>query len=453
MCGIAGFTDGGESDPGMLLSLMNESLKHRGPDSTGMVLLSDSGKLCRDNERPIAGLTHTRLSILDLSPAGSQPMANETGDIWLTYNGECYNFGEFRQDLMARGHVLASRSDTEILIHLYEEFGLEGLLQRVNGMFAMAFWDGPARRMVLARDRLGKKPLYYMHRADGTLVFASEIKAFEAAGLLDKDDIDLEALHQFWMYGYATYDRTIFASVKKLPAGHYALWEDGQLTIHEYWDCPFDPEPNTRSLDDLADELEALVCDSIRLRLISDVPVGLFLSGGIDSSLICALTAKIGGTDVRTFTIEFAQAAFNEAPYAARISRYLGLSNTPLRVTDDLQSDFENIVRHFDEPFGDSSSIPMFYVSKLARQHVKVALSGDAGDELFAGYDAYNKGLRLWGNLSQRLLFAPKTPLVNLVVDAPKMFLSEPKRLMELEKVVPDRMRKRIFSEDAYQER
>ena len=180
------------------------------------------------------------------------------------------------------------------------------------------------------------------------------------------------------------------------------------------------------------------------------MPVGLFLSGGIDSSLICALTAKVAGTDIQTFTIEFAQAAFNEAPYAAAVSRHLGLANTPLRVTDDLQADFATIVDHFDEPFGDSSSIPTYYVSKLARRHVTVALTGDAGDELFAGYDAYAKGLRLWGSLGQRLLFAKKTPWANLLVDAPKMFLPRERWLMELEKVVPDRIRKKVLTDFAF---
>lgn len=449
MCGIAGFAANGGKVLESALSIMQETLKHRGPDGQGMILFNDVGRPCREKMSPVAGLAHTRLSILDLSSAGAQPMANETGDVWISFNGECYNFAEFREDLLARGHIFTSRTDTEVLLHYYEEYGLEDLVNKINGMFALAIWDGPRRRMLLARDRLGKKPLYYIHQADGSLVFASEIKAFVAAGLVDKDDIDREALHQFWMYGYAAHDLTIYTAVRKLPPAHYAVWEHGYLSVHEYWDCPFDPEPPQRTTADLAEELEFLLCDAIRLRLIADVPVGLFLSGGIDSSLICALTAKVAGTDIQTFTIEFAQAAFNEAPYAAAVSRHLGLANTPLRVTDDLQADFENIARHFDEPFGDSSSIPTYYVSKLARQHVTVALTGDAGDELFAGYDAYAKGLRLWGSLRQRLLFARKTPWANLLVDSPKMFLPREKWLIELEKVVPDRIRKQVLTEFA----
>lgn len=429
---------------------MQNSLKHRGPDDSGSILLNYSGESSLDEVESVVGLAHTRLSILDLTSAGSQPMRNEKGDIWISFNGEFYNFADYRPELIRKGHNFTSRSDTEVLLHLYEEHGLEGLLQRINGMFAMAFWDGPGRRMILARDRLGKKPLYYMHTSDGSLVFASEIKAFSEAGILDEGDLDIEALHQFWMYGYATYDRTIFASVKKLPPGHYAVWKDGHLSIQEYWDCKFDPEPVGRSVDDMAEELEALLCDAIRLRLIADVPVGLFLSGGIDSSLICALTAKVAGTDVRTFTIEFDQKGFNEAPYASAISQHLKLPNTLFRVKDDLRKDFEKIVQHFDEPFGDSSSIPTFYVSKLARQHVTVALSGDGGDELFAGYKAYAKGLRLWGNIRQRCLFARKVPWQNLVVEAPLMLLPRQNWLMELEKVVPDRIRKRVFSDAAY---
>lgn len=449
MCGIAGIA-GRCGSFRQQLDLMQRSLKHRGPDDGGTVLVDDFGRSCGAETSPIAGLTHTRLSILDLSSAGAQPMSNETGNVWISFNGEFYNFEEYRAELLAKGHQFVSRSDTEVLIHLYEEHGIEGLLRRVNGMFALAFWDGSKRCMVLARDRLGKKPLYYMHRADGSLVFASEIKAFVEAGFLNKDDIDLEALHQFWMYGYATYDRTQYSSVRKLPPGHYAVWQDGKLSIHEYWDCPFHPEPPNRPLSDLADELEDLLCDAIRLRLVADVPVGLFLSGGIDSSLICALTAKSYGSDIQTFTIEFDQADFNEAPHASEMSRHLGLPNTTLRVTDDLRSDFEVIARHFDEPFGDSSSIPTYYVSKLARRHVTVALSGDAGDELFAGYTAYAKGLRLWGNLRQQVLFSKQTPWPNLLVDAPKMFLPKKSRLLELEKMVPDNIRKKVLSAEAY---
>lgn len=303
--------------------------------------------------------------------------------------------------------------------------------------------------MVLARDRIGKKPLYYMNRADGSLVFASEIKAFAAAGLLDKDDVDLESLHQFWMYGYATFDKTIYSSVKKIPPGHYAVWENGHLKITEYWDCPFDPGTYNRSVDDLADELEELLSDAIRLRLIADVPVGLFLSGGIDSSLICALASKMCGKEINTFTIGFNKDGFNEAPYAAQISSHLGLSNTLLQVTDNLQNEFTDIAKHFDEPFGDSSSIPTYYVSKLAREHVTVVLSGDAGDELFAGYDAYKKGLRLWGNLRQKFLFARRTPVLNLIVDTPMMFISGQERLMALEKIVPDSIRHQLFTRES----
>lgn len=450
MCGINGFVGLRASDADSCLKRMQTALAHRGPDDSGVVLFGETGKPCGPTDGVLAGLAHQRLSIIDLSESGRQPMRNETDDVWVTYNGEFYNFGDYTAELRAKGHVFRSKSDTETLLHLFEEYGIEGLLSRINGMFAFALWDAKGRRMVLARDRLGKKPLYYMHQTDGSLVFTSEIKSFTSAGLLDLDAVDLEALHQFWMYGYADYDRTVFAQIKKLPPGHYAVWEDGRLSIREYWDCPFDPAPPCRTLDDLADELGELLCDAVRLRLLADVPVGLFLSGGIDSSLICALTAKVAGTDIRTFTIGFEQAAFNEAPYAKAVSDHLGLPNTLLLVTDDLLTDFEGIARHFDEPFGDSSSIPTYYVSKLAREHVTVALTGDAGDELFAGYDAYAKGLRLWGSPRQQLLFAGKTPWANLLVDVPMMFLPRRRRLMELEKVVPDRIRRRALSEHAF---
>lgn len=449
MCGLAGFASTAPFLDGTQLSSIGDVLSHRGPDDADTKLWNHAGTTIEEGRGEV-GLTHRRLSILDLSPAGCQPMSNESGSVWIVYNGEFYNHRQYVSQLKSKNHKFRSRTDTEVLLHLYEEYGIEETLRRMNGMFAFALWDSRLRKLFLARDRVGKKPLYYMNLSDGSLVFASEIKAFEEAGLLDRNDIDLEALHQFWIYGYATWDRTMYASVKKLPPGHYAVWEQGQLNIREYWDCPFIAEPDERPINELVDELEALLCDAIRIRLVADVPVGLFLSGGIDSSLICALTAKVAGTDIRTFTIEFNDNNFNEAPYAYAISRHLGLPNTTLPVTDDLKAHFTDIARHFDEPFGDSSSIPTYFVSKLARKHVTVALTGDAGDELFAGYDAYAKGLRLWGTLTQRWLFSKNTPLPNLILDAPMMLLAKKKRLIELEKIVPDRIRKKILSNSAY---
>lgn len=448
MCGIAGFVDKRPAIDKQKLLAMRDALAHRGPDDAGIQLwpADDRGEAFGKWR---VGLTHRRLSIIDLSAAGHQPMSNEDGSVWITYNGEFYNYIEYKDQLKSR-HRFQSNTDTETILHLYEEYGLQETLKRINGMFAFAIWDNHEKKLLMARDRLGKKPLYYMHQEDGSLVFASEIKAFEAAGLLDRDALDLEALHQFWMYGYVAGSGTVYSSVKKLPPGHCAIWENGNLIVREYWDCPFDPSPRPRALANLVDELEALLCDAIRLRLISDVPVGLFLSGGIDSSLICALTAEVAGTDIRTFTIEFANADFNEAPYAAAVSRQLGLSNTRLPVTDDLRFHFESIVRHFDEPFGDSSAIPTFYVSKLAREHVTVALTGDGGDELFAGYDHYAKGLRLWGNIRQRLLFLSKTHPFETIVDLPLMWLSTANRLPDLEKIVSGKVQRKVLSHRAW---
>ena len=247
-------------------------------------------------------------------------------------------------------------------------------------MFAFALWDARKRRLFLARDRIGQKPLYYTRRADGALLFASEIKALLASGVVDSDSVDPAALIQHWSYGYSTGEQTIYPQIKRLLPGHYAVWENGDFETHEYWDCPFGVgEIRNESLPELADELEHLLCDAIRLRLVSDVPVGLFLSGGIDSALIAALTRKRVGADLNSFTIGFSHASYDEAPHATAIANHLGLSNQTLPLDEDMLPHVAGIADHFDELFGDSSAIPTFFLSKLAREHVTVALTGDAG--------------------------------------------------------------------------
>lgn len=386
MCGFAGFASSSPVSNPDFLRRMNDAIAHRGPDGEGLRLWET------------AGLAHRRLSIIDVSAAGAQPMAAEDETLWIAYNGEFYNFGDYRRELEQAGHVFRSHCDTETILHLTEQHGIEETLRRMNGMFAFALWNTRERRLILARDRVGKKPLYYVQRPDGMIAFASEIKSLVAGGLVDRTKTDPIAFSQLWQYGYVFGARTMYQDVKRLPPGHYAVWENGRLSVRQYWDCPFGTEsPRTETLSALADEMEWLLTDSIRLRLIADVPLGLFLSGGIDSSLVAALAAGVTHRQVETYSVAIGAGDYNEAPHARAVAEHLGLKNHTLSVTDDLRESFAPIARHFDEPFGDSSAIPTWFLCRKTREHVTVALSGDGGDELFAGYDSYAQGLRIWG--------------------------------------------------------
>ena len=406
MCGIAGYVALNGGLPGALLLQMRDALRHRGPDAAGAVRWHRDGRLASEGAAAEIGMAHRRLSIIDLSDAAAQPMSNEDGSLWITYNGEFYNFQDYRKELEAKGHVFRSDCDTETILHLYEEYGLEETLARMNGMFAFGLWDVRKQELVLARDRLGKKPLYYSHRPDGSLLFGSEIKSLLASGLIDRSKLDLTALDQFWTFGFSVSPRTAYEQIRQVGAAEYLVWREGKVKIHTYWDCPLgiDPLPEQK-MEVLADELEALLCDAIKVRLVSDVPLGMFLSGGIDSSLLVALTVKSLEHPIDTYTISFAEDEFDESSYARQIAGHLGVSNTTLPVNEELQTYFSEISRQFDEPFGDSSAIPTYFVAKSARQHVTVALTGDGGDEVFAGYNMFRDGLRLWGTRRQRRQF------------------------------------------------
>jgi asparagine synthase (glutamine-hydrolysing) len=451
MCGIVGFVSLDPLLDGCRLRTMNDKLAHRGPDDAGDILWDRDGKrIVHDHAQACVGLAHRRLSIIDLSYAGHQPMSNESEELWITYNGEFYDFFSYRQELRER-HIFRSNTDTETILHLFEEKGIEQTLSCINGMFAFGLWDMRQRRLFLARDRLGKKPLYYMHRSDGSLLFASEIKALLASGFVDASRVDAASLVQHWSYGYSTGEQTLYPQIKRLLPGHYGVWEDGRFETHEYWDCPFGiGNLRTEPLGDLAEELEALLCDAIRLRLVSDVPVGLFLSGGIDSALIAALTTKVVGADLNSFTIGFSHAAFDEAPHAAAIASHLGLSNTMLPVDEDMLPHVSGIADHFDELFGDSSAIPTYFLSKLARAHVTVALTGDAGDELFAGYRTYAKALQLWGNLDQRRLFYEPCSFSRKMMDEAFRHLHRHHLQTVLELQMPPRRLRKILAQQVF---
>jgi asparagine synthase (glutamine-hydrolysing) len=397
MCGITGllYADRRSIDR-TLLRAMNETLVHRGPDGDGI------------HDEPGMGLAHRRLSIIDLS-GGSQPMCNESGDVWISFNGEIYNFHELKRQLEARGHRFATVSDTETIVHAYEEYG-EDCVSHLSGMFAFAIWDARQRKLFLARDRVGIKPLYYY--CDGRrLLFASELKAILADPAVPRE-LDMRALADYLVYGYIPLNKTIFREVKKLLPGHWAAVTPDlkldrlQTQVRQYWDLQFAPDPD-RSEAEWLDGLEQLLCETIKSHMISDVPLGAFLSGGLDSSCVVALMAKLSPCPVRTFTIGFSEPEFNELPFARQIAEQYGTDHYEMVVRPDAIELLPELARQFDEPFGDSSAIPTYYVSRLARRHVTVALSGDGGDEAFAGYRRYAHTMAALRN-QRRLAFVPR---------------------------------------------
>jgi asparagine synthase (glutamine-hydrolysing) len=379
MCGIAGFIDywerntGDSFERGRLLKDMCDVIRHRGPDDDGFFLKHG------------VALGMRRLSIIDLV-SGAQPISGEDGSVTIVFNGEIYSFQELTTELQKRGHTFKTHSDTEAIVHAYEEFGPD-CANHLRGMFAFAIWDDKKREVFIARDRVGKKPLYYTITKRGTLVFGSEIKS-----LLEHPDvtreINLEAVDAFFTLGYVPDPLTIFRDVHKLPPGHYLTFSAGGLKVQQYWDFNFEPAAS-RNPEDYLDELRALLNESVRLRLISDVPLGAFLSGGIDSSTVVALMAQHMDQPVKTFSIGFHEDSYNELKYARLTAKKLGTDHHEFFVTPQICNVIDDLVWHFDEPFADPSAIPTFMVSKLARDHVTVALSGDGGDEVFAGYTHY----------------------------------------------------------------
>jgi asparagine synthase (glutamine-hydrolysing) len=370
VCGICGIaTARGDADAEALRA-MSEQLVHRGPDSGGEHV-----------DGPVA-LGARRLSIIDLEH-GDQPIANEDGSCVVVQNGEIYNYPELRRELERAGHTLRTRCDTEALVHLYEEHGL-GFAERLRGMFAVAIWDAPRRRLVLARDRYGIKPLYYRHVA-GELRFASELRA------LPRGEIDLDALEAFLAFNSIPAPYSIFREIRKLPAGHVLVWENGEITLERYARPGPAQESELRDGDEaeLVEELRARLRDSVRAHLLSDVPVGVLLSGGVDSALLAALAAEVTADPVHTFTIGFSERSFDERGDARLVAERYGTEHHELLVRPDPELLLRALADAFDEPFADSSALPTYLVSQLAADHVKVALSGEGGDELFGGYYTY----------------------------------------------------------------
>jgi asparagine synthase (glutamine-hydrolysing) len=380
MCGIAGFVDSDRHAAGTtrvdtefnLVHRMCEVIRHRGPDDEGI------------HVEPGVGLGMRRLSIIDLA-GGRQPIHNEARTIWVVFNGEIYNYQQLRSELEGLGHQFYTSSDTETIVHAYEQWG-EDAFRRLRGMFGIALWDAPRRTLLLARDRAGQKPLHYAER-NGRLFFGSEIKSLLAAGAVEPK-LNLPALDHYLAYLYTPRDASIFDGVRKLPPGHYLRWQDGRVDVRQYWQIGAE-ETFRGSEQDAVAALGAVLQDAVTSHMISDVPLGAFLSGGVDSSAVVGMMARASSRPVKTFSIGFDDPAFDELEHARTVAKHFGTDHHEFVVKPDGLSILDEMIAHFDEPFADSSAIPTWEVSQIARQHVTVVLSGDGGDELFGGYDRY----------------------------------------------------------------
>ncbi len=381
MCGIAGvlYADLQRPVDPRVLRAMGDAIAHRGPDADGYWI------------DPGLGLVHRRLSIIDLS-GGGQPLGNADGSVQVVFNGEIYNFAELRARLESRGHRFSTRSDTEVLVHLYEEHG-ERLTEHLRGMFAFALWDRPNRRLLLARDHVGQKPLFVYRDAE-KLLFASELKAILAHPNVDRT-VDPAAIEDYLAFGMIPGERSIFARVRKLPAAHTLMIDAGRFDTspRRFWQLRFEPDASV-SLDDWKTAVAEKLEETVAAHRIADVPVGAFLSGGLDSSTIVALLARSGGSTLQTFSIGFDESEFSELPHARQVARHFGTRHVEEVVRPLAVGSLEDLVRYYDEPFADSSAIPSMAVARLAARSVKVVLSGDGGDEAFGGYARYAHDLR-----------------------------------------------------------
>lgn len=380
MCGIAGmvqtYPDGAVDNAAV--HRMCQAIVHRGPDDEGIFVKGG------------VGLGMRRLSIIDLA-GGHQPVFNEDKTIWIVFNGEIYNFPELRVELEKRGHRFYTHSDTEVIVHLYEDLGAD-CVKKLRGMFAFALYDERRGKLLMARDRLGKKPLHYA-LTGGRLLFGSEIKSILAVAP-ELASVNHEALLQYMYFGYVPDPITAFLPIQKLPPGHLLEFEAGEAQVRQYWDLPEYGTHQPRSEEECLEELEWRLAEAVRIRLISDVPLGALLSGGTDSSTVVALMARASSKPVKTFSIGFKHEDFNEGHYARIVAKHFGTEHHELILEPNVLETVETLTNSLEEPFGDSSMLPTYYVSCMARKHVTVALSGDGGDELFAGYDRYGIHLR-----------------------------------------------------------
>lgn len=399
------------------IQAMCDAIIHRGPDEEGQYLNGP------------AGLGMRRLAIIDLS-SGQQPIFNEDRTAAIVLNGEIYNHLELRRELEARGHLFRTHADTEVILHAWEEYG-DSCPTYLNGMFAFAIWDERQQRLFIARDRLGKKPLYYYH--DGhRLLFASEIKAILQVPGVPRD-IDPQALDHFLTFEYIPAPLSIFRAIRKLPQGHWLKLQEGRLEVRRYWSLQYSASPRPEA--ELAEEFVALLRDAVKIRLMSEVPLGAFLSGGLDSSAVVAMMSQTAASGVKTFSIGFDNATYNELPYARAVARHFGSEHYEEIITPDAVRLTERIVRQLDEPLGDFSVFPTYMVSEMARKHVTVALSGDGGDELLGGYETYiaERMARRYSRLPRWLRQGLIEPVVGLLppTEKKKGFINKSRRFIE----------------------
>ncbi len=402
MCGICGIN----WRDAELTRAMTSAMTHRGPDQEGIF---------HDDH---VSLGHRRLSIIDLSDHARQPMHNEDGTVHLVCNGEIYNFQALRDQLKAKGHEFSSHSDSEVIVHAYEEYGTE-CLRHLRGMFAFAIWDANTRTLLIARDRIGIKPLYY-HYADKRLTFASEIKALLVNSAVPRE-LDHQAMADYLGFEFVPAPDTMFAGIHKLPAGHFALLRQGQLVVEPYWDLRFTPQ-TTLSYQAAAERQMELLDDAVSSHLVSDVPLGVFLSGGLDSSALVAMMRRHHAGNLKTFTIGYRDRSFSEVEYAKQVADYFGTDHTVLNI-DGIKPEYvEQALWHLDEPMTDLSAVPLMLVCRAARQHVTVCLSGEGGDESYAGYDRFKASRinRYYACLPRILRHGLVQRLVNRLPDQPR---------------------------------
>ena len=415
MCGICGIVDLTNSPPITVdeLKAMCKTIEHRGPDGTRTMI------------RNSIAFGHTRLSIID-TVTGWQPIANEDNSMFVILNGEIYNFQELRKELIGLGHQFSTTSDTEVVIHLYEEEGNE-FVKRLDGMFALAIWDEPKKRLVLARDRIGKKPLFYSSNGR-QLLFASEAKTLAQTSFVTPN-VNPIALTSYLTYGYVAEPLSIFDGISKLPPAHILIYDDSGLRTQRYWELNKISDSSITPAE-AANETRRLTDKAVASRLISDVPLGFFLSGGLDSSIVVGSAAQNSTSKLKTFSIGFEEKSYSELKYANIVAQHFGTDHEEFVVTADLTGDLESIIRFADEPFADSSMIPMYYLSRQTRQHVTVALTGDGGDEAFAGYDRYI-GLKIASKYHNIPSFVRK----NLISPITKMIRESPGKRSNLRRI------------------
>ena len=443
MCGIAGviWWQQDKSISPDVLRRMTNSIQHRGPDAAGHYFWpSDNPGTLSSNTGLQVALGHRRLSIIDVI-GSAQPLGNEDNSIQIVFNGEIFNYQELRPDLLTRGHKFRTDGDTEVIVHLYEEYGLD-FVQHLRGMFAIAIWDSNKQRLILVRDRLGQKPLFYRLEA-GRLAFASELKSLLQIPGVPRE-LDRQSVLRFLTLQYVPHPHSILRGFNKLPPATMAVFESDNLRLQAYWSPPYgEPEEHRSQIADWKDELRSTLTEAVRLRLRSDVPLGAFLSGGIDSTVICGLMQTQLDRPVQTFSIGFPIAAFDERSYARQASQMLGTDHHEAVVEPNAIEMLPRLIWHYDEPFGDSSAIPTMYLSQMTRQHVTVALTGDAGDELFCGYDRY-KAARIAGFMDKAPAWIRSIWNSKLVASMPtsvkqKSFRRRLKRLLETIGQEPER--------------